>query len=369
MPIVELSALSLDPAGKYRREPRRPPHLRPPGYDDEFDWFTIFYDVFHSTDANTIWFVGPPAGTLTNKIGTAILKATRAALPDIAIWNMDRCTRIQAPWKGSNIAFGAEAIPRHIAVQPNCSEWFRGKRVLLTKSKDNELHWIRDWAAFYVRNHGCNGVLLYDNGSTRYGRSDIDLALSGIRGLDIVVVVDWPYKHGPGAGTSGLWDSDFGQYGALEHARHRFLAHADACIYADIDELILTHDRSSVFERVSRSRTGFISYKGIWIENVRVEPFDAERRHAQFLYRRASHPASVEAKWAVVPARCPLGAQWRVHNVTEMKSDEVASQGVSIRHFRAINTNWRHVRWQPEQMTSDHVLDAELAEWFRGSEG
>ena len=94
VPVVELSALSLDPAGQYRREPRRPPHLRPPGYDDEFDWFTIFYDVFRTTDANTIWFVGPPAGTLTNKIGTAIHEATRAAPPDIAIWNMDRCTRI-----------------------------------------------------------------------------------------------------------------------------------------------------------------------------------------------------------------------------------------------------------------------------------
>lgn len=371
MPAVELSALSLDPAGKYRREPRRPPHLRPPGFDDEFDWFTIFYDVFRAADANAIWFVGPPTWALTNKIGTAILEATHTAPPDITIWSMDRCNRFRAPCDASTLAFGAGAIPRTITVQPNCCEWFRGKRVLLTKSRNNELQWIRDWAQFYVRNHGCNAVLLYDNGSSRYGRNDIDHALSGIPGLDTVAIVDWPYKYGPGGGPprSGLWDSDFSQYGTLEHARHRFLAYAEACIYVDIDELVLTNDRSSIFERVSRSGTGFIAYNGSWIENVRAEPFDAERRHAQFLYRRTSQTEIVEPKWAVVPARCPREAQWRVHGITEMKSDEVESQGVSLRHFRAINTNWKLNRWQPEQLTSDHVFDAELAEWFRGMDG
>lgn len=43
----------------------------------------------------------------------------------------------------------------------------------LTKSDANDLAWIRDRAAHYVRHQGVTHVLLFDSASTRYGAEDV----------------------------------------------------------------------------------------------------------------------------------------------------------------------------------------------------
>jgi len=366
-PVVELSPLAADPAAKFARRAPRPWYQRQPGYDDAFDWHTIFYDVFHAVDGRHVVLVGPPLWNLARPVCAVVEAAFDVARSDMTIRNLDRITEIWLPSSNVAAAVGAPwARERDIAVQPNGCDVFRGKRVLITQSKDNDLEWIRDWAHFYALRHGCNAVLFYDNESTRYSVSDIHHALSGIAGLETVVVVGWNYKFGPSGGESRQWDSDFSQYGALEHARHRFLALAEACVHADIDELVVTDDRSSVFDRVLESRTGFITYGGVWIENVRTEEPGAPRRHSQFRLRLPRAPTPVRPKWAVAPSRCPPSAQWRVHDVSGMRSDAHASKGVLTRHFRAINTNWKFVRWEPAALTPQHFVDIDLAAWFDG---
>ena len=71
---------------------------------------------------------------------------------------------------------------------------------MLTLSKDNELkffYWIADWVRFFARRHGCDAVLFYDNASTKYDLSEIYKTISSIRGIEVVVVIQWPYKWGP----------------------------------------------------------------------------------------------------------------------------------------------------------------------------
>ena len=67
----------------------------------------------------------------------------------------------------------------YLLVRPNCSEIFRGRRVVLAMSRDNELQWIKDWVLFVVRNHGADAVLLYDNASTKYGAEQLSARQSG----------------------------------------------------------------------------------------------------------------------------------------------------------------------------------------------
>lgn len=366
-PVVELSPLTADPAAKLARQAPRPWYLRQPGYDDAFDWHTIFYDVFRAADNRHVVLVGPPLRNLSRQVCAMVETAFGVVRSDMTIRTLDRTTEI---WLTSPNAAAAVDAPwtrqGHVAVQPNGCELFRGRRVLFTKSKDNDLQWIRDWAHFFALKHGCDAVLFYDNESTRYSVSDVHRTLSSVPGLEVVVVIGWNYKFGPGGGESKQWDSDFSQYGALEHARHRFLAFAEACVHADIDELVVTDDRSTVFDRVLGSRTGLITYRGVWIENVRDEQPDAPRRHSQFRFRLPKAPTPVGPKWAVDPSRCPPSAQWRVHDVSGMRSDARASKGVLTRHFRAINTNWKFVRWEPAALTPQHFVDTELAAWFDG---
>ena len=141
-------------------------------------------------------------------------------------------------------------------------------------------------------------------------------------------------------------------------------------VNSDIDELPITTGGQSLFDIAQRSDTGYLEYRGQWVENASFAP-DAKadrRRHKHFSYRLRSPPVvggiSMQ-KWTIVPDRCPEKAQWQVHFVTRMKPDPLSSL-VQYRHFRAINNNWSDDRWRPEiPSADDYVADQELKEWLR----
>jgi hypothetical protein len=253
---------------------------------------------------------------------------------------------------------------RRLVVQPNHAEVFRDRRVLLTISKDNEPVWIHDWVHFFARNHGADAVLLYDNAPDAGDSARIYDAISSVPGIEVTVVVHWPYRFGPGGGPQRHWDSDFCQYGMLEHARHRFLAAAAAVVNADIDELVITQDAGSIFDLVRRSRTGYLRYDGAWIENATSVETGRIRRHRDYVYRAAAGAPALH-KWTVAPQRCPPDAQWLVHLIGGMEPDLDLSASVSLRHFRAITTNWKSSRWKPERpLEGTHVIDQALLPWL-----
>ena len=66
------------------------------------------------------------------------------------------------------------------------------------------------------------------------------------------------------------WDLNYAQFGVLEHARHRFLSLAEAVVNADVDELVVTKAKVSIFELVSRSETG-ISKLSWFLDRKRYE--------------------------------------------------------------------------------------------------
>jgi hypothetical protein len=191
--------------------------------------------------------------------------------------------------------------------------------------------------------------LLYDNASTNASCSEIQPTIAAVPGIETAVVVSWPYQFGPQGGPQRIRDSDYSQYGTLEHARHRFLSSARAVLQGDVDELVLTEGGVSVFDLATKSGTGYIRYGGHWVESATATPpAPATRCHKQYFYRAIAPTHEVREKWTAVPRRCPPSSQWCVHDVTCMSPDPSASARPSIRHFKAINTNWNHNRWQPE---------------------
>jgi hypothetical protein len=367
MQSVVLSRLDLDQETGLRRIPPRAPEHRQPDYDGNFDFFTVLYDCFLSHDGSRIVCIGPPLLNLERRAAGAIERAFRK--PFFSWGDRRRLDRNGQIWLKPSVAEAvfekAPFVQRALKAQPNLCAMFRGKRVLLTKSKNNDLQWICDWVRFHVANHGCNAVLFYDNGSTEYGITELIETISSVPHLDALQVVSWPYIFGPQSGPGGIWDSDFGQYGVLEHAHHRFLAQADAVLNADVDELVVTKSGTSIFDLVHRSRTGLLNYAGVMIDNVTSEEIGSGMgRHAQFIYRkRELEPAT--RKWCVVPSRCPERSQWCVHSVADMAVDEETSSEVTHRHFRAIRTGWKYPRTPPQRPGEEHEVDEELVGWLR----
>jgi hypothetical protein len=268
-----------------------------------------------------------------------------------------------------------------IAPGTNNSDFFADKRVLLTLSKNNRLEWIQDWLRYNRDIHGANAVLFYDNLSTRYSAEALLNALVEVSGFDRICVVVWPFKYGPqGLDATRFWDSDFCQFGALEHARWRFLQEARSVLNSDIDELVVSSKGSSIFETVERSWSGVVRFHGVWVygflnqtslrserEPLRYSAFDhylrppPKRRYRIIPVFQGECPP----KWAAIPRRCPVNAQWTAHGINHWRGARGVSGSFCYRHFREINDHWKYDRSSRENFdTNRFVYDRAMVSNF-----
>jgi tetratricopeptide (TPR) repeat protein len=250
----------------------------------------------------------------------------------------------KAPRKLQSLRIESKAGTAFIVPQPNLSSLFKGRRVLMTLSQNNELEWIRDWIIWHQRLHGCDAALVYDNNSTRYDVSELKGCLASIPGIT-GVALSWPFRYGPFDGrlplTYDLWEGHFCQFGMLEHARYRFLATARCALNLDIDELVTCPGEKSICKLTEASPRGHLKFSGKWVETFRSSGTDplSKPLHRDFWHRKAERTQGCENKYAVAPSRIPDKAQFGVHDIFGY-ADSRLPEGVELRHFKALNTNW-----------------------------
>jgi peptidoglycan/xylan/chitin deacetylase (PgdA/CDA1 family) len=350
--------------GQIRREPTRPPELRPPDFAEQFDYDTLLFDSFFGRD-NEVVITAPPFYNLLPFLTRMHVSAVPSGRQcSFRIRNIDRHAqiRIAVPDDTTKVLLDSEIGKFDLEPQQNLSGFFANQRVLFTLSKNNRFEWIRDWIRYNRDVHGANAVLIYDNQSTDYSARELLAALSGLSGIDRLCIVDWPFRYGPqGLAYNRHWDSDFCQCGVWEHARWMFLQQARSAMNSDIDELVVSKDGSSVFEAAERSRSGVVRYHGHWVHGIqgvtrvasdqspiRVVDFDHYMRHST-VYRWGLVPTRdwktvCPPKWTVVPSRCPDHAQWAPHRIKGWLRATPLSRNFSFRHFREIGNHWKYDR-------------------------
>lgn len=363
MQVKVLGSYSLPEHGPHRRASVRPETDRQAGFDAQHDHSTLVYDTFLSGSGAQIVVVSPALNNLLVPFAEARFSIGSAPVTPL-IRPLDRCVRTVLPCSGEAGVVTIDGALGKIQLVPQRNHWalFRGKRVILTKSKDNDLAWIRYWVEFNVRVHGANAVLLYDNASTKYTAEEVDGVVSSVAGVEQAVVVSWPFAYGAPAGPQGVWDSDYSQYGLLEDARWRFLGAASGVLSTDVDELVVVAPEARLFDVLDRLPTGYLRFDGIWVSTVRDrERLGGAACHDDFRYVDVL-ALPCELKWAVVPGLCPAGWQWRIHDVTGMVPSRPEGIAIGMRHFRGISTNWKGYRTAPEVLDlGRHRRDEALA--------
>lgn len=385
--VVEPVSVRLSQFTPMRREPTRPVEFRDENFSSLFDDDTLFYDCCHIDDGR-IALAGPSFFNLKPMLEQMTVTAFPAGCKcDFKLTEMDRHGQImvKAPAGTHTLQLELAGQTIRLAIQPSATNIFAGKRVLLTQSKNNLLHWIRDWIAYHAEVHGADAVLLYDNASTIYAAENILATISGIKGVTTARIVKWPFKFGPQGDNRGrFWDSDFCQHGALQHARWRFLQKARSVAWGDVDELVVSRRQRSLFACVEKNPFGIISYRGRWVmgtERTKVAADMKQRSHRdydavlrqQWTLHRGIIPADREAcppKWAIVPARCPAYAQWGIHSIYGWLPSRIPSLDFSYRHFQEITDGWKYARqdrqnFDPAIHEEDFLLKAhyEKAGW------
>lgn len=351
--------------GQIRREPTRPPAHRPPGFDEQFDSQTLLFDCFFR-ESNVVLVTAPPFFNLRPFLRRmTVLAAPSGQSCSFHIRDLDRHSQIEitVPQGTTRITLYSQIGRFDLEPRQNLCEFFADRRVLFTQSKNNRFEWIQDWIRYHRDIHGANAVLIYDNHSADYSPQELRDALCGLSGIDRICIVSWPFLFGPqGFGFRHYWDSDFCQYGVWEHGRWMFLRHARSVMSADIDELAVSEDGTSVFETAERSRLGAVRYLGHWVHGfegitapatdpspVRFLNFDPYYlRHS--IRRRWGIPPWRErnnicpSKWTVVPGRCPRRAQWAPHRIKGWINALPLNRNFSFRHFREISNHWKYDR-------------------------
>jgi len=389
-PRSEMQTLTFRPCplvmteGHIRREPVRPPAYRQLDFAEQFDSETLIFDAFFHRE-NEVLLTAPPFLNLLPLLRKMVITAAPSGKTcKFRMRTLDRHGQIHVdvPSQTRSLVLSSEIGQFQIEPQANHSDFFADARVLFTLSKNNRLEWIQDWIRYHRDIHGATGVLIYDNKSTKYSQEDLLGAISAISGIDRACVVDWPFRYGPqGLDAKRFWDSDFCQSGAWEHARWAFLQRARSAMNADVDELVISEDGSSVFDAAERSHLGIVRYRGHWVHGfmgrtriadeqspIRVVDFDHYLRHS-VRRRWGLFPVRVDAcppKWTVVPSRCPDRAQWAPHRIKGWAKSLPLRRNFSFRHFREIGDGWKYDRsarepFDTERYAFDHVMRANFA--------
>jgi len=280
----------------------------------------------------------------------------------------------------SDLQVNCEAGQKTIHLRTSQPELFRGKKVLLTLSKDNEVVWITDWMRFHRDAQGADALLLYDNASEKYSLNQLMEEMLQVGGFETIVIVKWPAPYGPQSFKGKYWDSNFCQDGVFEDARWRYLSEAHSVLNCDVDELVVSRN-GSIFDLAASADTGYLSFNGRWALSVSDGGVSLGNpgislRHRDITYQllpnwrlarfRLSDATLCPPKWVVVPKRCPEEAQWTVHDIRGMSPISGKPQSVIYRHFRQINTNWKYQRAIPELYSPKrHRVDLELRDAFR----
>jgi hypothetical protein len=366
-------AVFLPAEGALRRLPRAPRRPRPAGVLEGYEDRALAYDAFWHQDGRRILLVGPPPRNLAAHYKTARYAAGRATLRathHVTISTM--ITELEgAPLETREIALELGGTRHTVTIGANRCDAFAGRRLLFTMSKDNDLAWIAEWARWHQRLHQADAIVLFDNGSTRYGIAEIEETLRRVEGIAVVSVVSWPWRYG--VTDRAVWNNPFYvlylQVGAMNVLLRRFGMQAAAIVNADVDELIATPAGTSIFDLARQSRGGLVSMRGRYIEPLASADAPAQRTHRHYRHRLADdkRAQSRPRKWAIDPSRswfASLGVQPYMHWIEGRPPfSKSTPAGVFYRHFRAINTNWKDERTTPRHdRAGDLVLDQDFAD-------
>lgn len=368
---VGMSPVILDPRFGVIRTPTRHPISRQEGFEDLFDFFTLFYDIFWSVSGEHVVALGPP------------LPKALDHRRDVQITALPSGTRCQFHYRKSKkpplpcrleIAVPADTHALVIdvneqswtcGIQPNLSSLFDGRVALVTMSRDNHLQWIRDWALYHAAECDVDTVIFYDNGTRSYELGDVALALSEVDELKDVVLIQQEALFGPvgfpaGGGPS---DSAFLKPAMFEHARHRLLSLVDLYINLDIDELLLPRTNRKLRDYLDRDEpVALIDRRNV--ENYSTASISDERTpsHSHYWWRKKK-PSSLLPKWIAQPRRCSSDSVFTYHQVEYERMWRCPEDELAIAHFLGVTTGWKEpdrLQQLPAQKIPGLIEDIDL---------
>ena len=354
--VAEMASLSLAGSGQ-RRPIRVPKDDRSDGFEDAYDYDTLWYDAVRI--GGRLRLVCPRLYTLRPLLDRLTADGAALGRPRVSTSRRHEIATLSAPSGAARVGLRLGDWAGESGISADAAGHFAGLNASLHMNRDNRLEWIADWARFHIAEHGLQAMLVMDNASADYPPEAILEALSGT-GLSRAVVLKVPQPYGPTRRKHGKRGGKFLQPAMLNLARLRFLRRARAVLNADLDELVWSR-AGSVFDAAVRSPFGLVSFAGRW----RLPPprSEAPFRHAEHVHVRAGE-RPCPMKYCIRPTG-PLGwAGWDVHRLESLVPIALPPRReMGYWHCRGITTDWKgYGRLNPDDIGARDASTAAVLE-------
>ncbi len=381
----------------------------------EYDSRTLFYDVFRCDDDRKVVAIGPPPVNLRNELkhlkitcGGHVLPHRKREYRRLCVLELT-CDQYTNAGKNLSLQFSFPSFHVEIEVSPPIlpSPTKTYHLGLMTLQRNNPLPWILDWCRWHHRLHGVSRLVLYDNASNN--RDDLVAALTRMNEAFDIVLVDWPFPHGPVRSHKNR----FCQLGAQNHYLLRFGSADTWCLNLDIDEYLVVrgggggktfkqylHDYESngivevLFDsfivpphqgqpaiadrRISsywfrnRERRGYalkFAFKPKHIDFVRPHmAYPKNRAFAKLIRFPRLYEKTFRSFYGSVLKRLSFTRTFRFLSANQFSLRYPSPNDMFFYHFRGLNTNWKPGRDFGDEVenfdASRHVSDPLINELF-----
>lgn len=341
---------------QFRRKSRVRPRYRRPGYEDAFDATTLWFDAIWADGRVTL--ICPRLNNLAGLLRRGRLTLDgRRARASVQTFYRHSIVTLRSPQRPQRIALEIDGQRIETAVQLPQPARFRGRNVIVTMSKNNDLRWIEDFARFHAETQGAEAIIFIDNGSTDYGHEALQQVLERA-GLD-ALVLGTELRYGPRGLKPYVNRELFLQTCALNAVRLRYLQEARAVLSCDIDELVLSQGPETIFDATAQSWIGFTRFQGVWRYAADCADCgeDAVVRHSDHSFRKPGD-RPCPPKWCIRPSG-PLGkVQWRAHELEGFLFNRaLTSSAFLFHHCRQITSGWKRTG----SLASEGALISDIA--------
>lgn len=341
-----LNAIRLDADSGLRRDFSNPlPAEQVENYENgligEYDFRTVFYDVFLLEDFRTVVAMGPP-----------LLNLERALLP--ATLNIDsRKVKFKTKTRYKQLSVLIARLPDKLVSFSSggrlaeaeivfANGWNKTVRLhpatplhgntIVTHQKDNKIQWIKDWANYYRSRFYIQNVVIYDNDSVNQ-REVID-SMAGI-----ATVIPWPFPFG----ITDRSGNNYCQVGAINHLKSRYVRNA-TIFHFDMDELLVLKTDKAKRAILSNRRVRFNSFFVPHIPGLREDYSFADfpKRYAQPRNGAYKHAVRSDTRGVMSVHHYVREPEflWRLLPRNVSRGPVLPLTDAYFLHYRGITTNW-----------------------------
>jgi len=292
----------------------------------QYDYTTLFYNIFLDYNNEHLVFVGPNLLNLKDKY-----------MDFSVIFNGSKTTRSHSKHGAHCFYFkyGVKNVSENNSVEIHINghkkqvniaknNYKCGDRILITKQKNNRSRWLVDWIKHYTNRYNVTNIIIFDNNS-----DDFDTINNELAQFKHVQFIPYNFPFG----IPKLFPSNFLQHSLMEIGFQQFCKD-DAYIFNfDIDELLAV-DPNHLDSVLSTKNTGY-KVNMCWVPML----LDSNDYSFKDFKYKAYNVENKSNKYIVNKRNTKYLS---IHHAKT--TDKMVNDGGYFLHFKGINTNWKYKR-------------------------